>query len=210
MEKQMARGNHKENLENKTKGELTKARMIDGAIECIARTNSPNVTFQQIADASGEVQPLVVHYFKKKENILPLVMEEVVARIRHETDTRLQGFEKADDQLRHYIEVSIAAFRANPNVSKVLLFRYYISSVDAKTRRQVTETKNAAIDRLEKMIELGKKQKLFKEKDARGAARAIHDYLMGVLFNLVIVNSDRSDEEAASLLFDHCLRILRA
>lgn len=169
-----------------TKGEATKAKILNGAIYCIATYGLHNTSFQKIADQCGVSQPLVVHYFKKKEEIFPTALNLVFDRAAALTQQQLDQTSNPMDQLREYLLVSLQIFRETPEFARFYLQFYYLSGFDDRIKELNTSIKNRAVTRIHGILARAKEQgRLRDDLDVNKAAKTIHNCLTGVLINSV-------------------------
>src|SRR3954467_8263186 len=96
------------------KGERTRQKLLQAALFCLAHYGERETTFQKIADHCGVSQPLVVRYFKSRDKIFPLVLEDFLTRARAKTVNALKQNISPLDKIRNYLEVSVSLFRDEP------------------------------------------------------------------------------------------------
>jgi AcrR family transcriptional regulator len=95
----------------KTKGENTRAQIIEGAIRSLAQTGVVGTTTRKIATEAG-VQLATLHYhFDSKSALLVAVLEHLVedmaVRFREKLETKVTNFDEAIEQLLRGIWHSI-------------------------------------------------------------------------------------------------------
>ena len=197
----------KTDLEQKlSKGEKTKELSIQSAIHCLANLGYAETTFQAIADHSGLSQPLVVHYFKKKENVFPTVIDYLIQRAQA---TQLPPHSSsATEDLRVYLAAAVQIFRFAPSTSRVYFTLTYLAVFKDQYKTSYAKIREANIHRLTDIIAKGIAHKEFSSGSILLKAQIINSFLAGVFVDLMIANSTASDEEILELLFKGSLALL--
>lgn len=189
-----------------SKGEKTKELAIQSAIHCLAYLGYAETTFQAIADHSGLSQPLVVHYFKKKDNVFPTVIDYLIQRAQA-TQLQSQGSSASED-LRAYLVTAVQIFRFAPSTSRVYFTLTYLAIFKDQYKTSYAKIREANIHRLTDIIAKGISHKEFTSGSILLKAQIINSFLAGVFVDLMIANSTASDEEILELLFKGSIALL--
>jgi len=174
----------------KTKGQLTRQRLIEGAFRCIARDGLLATTFQSIADETGYSQPLVVRYFGTKEEIFPTTIRYFVDLARIKTEKALKNratSTRALDLLKIYLEVSFEIFLSSRDLRAFYLSIYGHSPYEETVRIINQEIRAHAVARIGHILKRGMESDDFHfEIPIDDMARAIHSALTGALMNWIL------------------------
>jgi AcrR family transcriptional regulator len=191
------------------KAEETRARMIESAIICLAHFGDRGTTFQKIADHCGVSQPLVVKYFKSREEIFPIVMNSILAGARERTERSILPSGSALKKLKKYLQVSLEIFQSRWEVSRIYLMFYYLSGIEDRTRKLNTEVKKIAVHRIAGILTEGVETGEFNVDDIQLAAKTIHNSLVGLLLNSITEEPHIAVERLLKALEDLTLKALR-
>lgn len=175
----------------KQKGLRTERNIIKSAIKCLSEYGLHQTTFQKIADLSHISQPLVMHYFKKKEDIFPKVWDFVYKEGLQKTISKLNEKENSRDKLSDYIEISWNLFTKDPAFTKIYMQLFSLSSFDEKLKSTNTQVKRTAVNRISGLIIEGQAQGVFnKNINPFSRAKLIHIALSGLILNSISENQE--------------------
>lgn len=184
----------------KQKGKKTQKKIIDAAVKCLSEKGVHQTTFQMIADESGISQPLIMHYFKKKEDIFPVVWNHIYEEAVIETAKRLKSDLTPVEKLREYFLVSWDLFYVNKDLTKIYIQFYFLSAFDEKLKAENSLVKRTAINRIASIIIEGQNKNYFNlQLNPHSMAKIIHISLSGFILNHV----SEFVEFEYSLLLDH-------
>lgn len=174
-----------------TKGERTRIRILEGAIRCIAIQGIEDLTFQAIADECGISQPLVVHYFKKKDQVFPEVIRHLVERSK--SRVFIQGTCAAED-IEKYVRSAFAVLEEGSAFAKVYLTLSYRAVFNHHSQSQNNAIKQANIQRIKGILEAGVREGSMSPFLLAERARTINSLLAGVFLDLMTDNIKATDE----------------
>lgn len=182
------------------KGERTRLQIIETTYKCIALYGFQKSTFERISDDSGFSQATIVKTFKTRSNMFHVVNEHLWTIAAQKTLQSLETVESKSpvERLRAYLDVSLNHFLADPLMSRFYLSFYHQSLIDQSVREFHLFLKQAAQERIEKLLTTSKP----KVKRAKIKAHLIHNLLSGVLLN----HSIEGDEKKTRQLFKEFLR----
>jgi len=192
-----------------SKGKKTRQRIIQEAMYCIANYGDRDTTFQKIADRCNISQPLVVHYFKAREDIFPTVLMHALEEARSKTVKEIDRGNTAKDKLLRYFRVSFSIFRES-QVSSIYLTLYYFAGFDPKYRDINTQIKQVAIKRISELLKLGIKKGEFRKINVPGTSKLIHNSLVGMLLNTITENPMQSDKQLLKTFENFVLNLLES
>jgi AcrR family transcriptional regulator len=188
------------------KGARTKQRMLQAALYCLAHHGERETTFQKIADQCGVSQPLVVHYFKSRENIFRLVLEDFLTRARKKTEDSLNEKLSPPEKLRDYFRVSLALFRDEPEWARVYLMLFYFAGFHDEYRKINSDVKRVAVDRVANILKEGVAKGVFNVKQIELTAKMIHVTASGLIINILTENQSYPDQALLKTLDEIVLK----
>jgi AcrR family transcriptional regulator len=192
-----------------TKGDLTKQKIIRAAMYCLAKHGDRDTTFQRIADKCNLSQPLVVHYFKKRDKIFPTVLATMLERARWETVEHLITMNSPREKLAGYLAVSLRIFR-EPMVASIYMTLYNFAAINPRYRDINSNIKKVAVARVADILEDGIKKGVFKKVDVPIVAKIIHNNLTGLLLNQASENPQFTDKQMLEALQNSVLKLVEA
>ena len=179
-----------------SKGERTRNAVLSSAIYCLSHHGERDTTFQKIADHCKVTQPLVVHYFKRRENIFPAVMDYIFDFTLIETLKQLDKADTARARLNAYIDVSLNFFEQQPDLGNIYIQFYAKAAYDPYYKDLNSKIKLEATARIEKILKQGQQEGIYRNIDTAIAAKVIHNSLTGLILNML---SENSEFKAAAL-----------
>lgn len=206
--KTSAKGDPKSTTKVATKGERTREKILKSSIQCLATLGYEKTTFQAIADHCGISQPLVVHYFEKRENVFPSVIEYLITRTQDVIRKEIDHTRSAVDRLNDFIRISLEYVRKEPAEAKVFLTLSLFATFNDQYRSFNAKIKQSAIHELTEILDAGIKTHEFKVTDTSMTAKMIASYIMGVRMNLLNEKPVIPDAKIIRSTQEHCLAIL--
>ncbi len=194
----------------KIKGLKTHEKIMESAIQCLAGLGHANTTFQSIADHCGISQPLVVHYFKKRENVFPSVIDYLIRRTQNALHIEVDRADSPTLQLRKFIRFSLLAVRADSNSAKVFLTLNFLAAFEDRFRDSSSQIKQMVSNELIEILIEGIKKNEFNVKEVPLTARLITAYVTGLRMTMLNEKSMFTDETLIQSMEDHCLKIVGA
>lgn len=194
----------------KTKGLKTQNKIIEAAIKCIATEGLHQTTFQKIADESGLSQPLVMHYFSKKDDIFPVVWDYVYKNALSATADRLKTELTPTEKLKEYLFVSWDIANENSYLKKIFVQLYFLSSFDEVLKSTNSQVKRTAVNRISEIIIEGQKLKEFNQSlNPFFTAKVIHNSISGFILNSVSEHQEYDYKLLLNNLFEMILNSLK-
>ncbi|MDY6880628.1 MAG: TetR/AcrR family transcriptional regulator [Desulfatiglans sp.] len=96
---------------NHLQKEDRKRQILNAALDCIVDLGYNNVTMKSISDHSGLSKGAIHHYFKRKEEILLAVLNELDNRLYTVVDDKLKDAKTSEDYLTNRIRGSFEAIK---------------------------------------------------------------------------------------------------
>ncbi len=190
------------------KGSQTKQRILESAIHCLAEHGPSGATFQAIADHCKISQTLVVHYFRKKENVFPDVIDYLVERTKKIIDVEVDRADSATLQLQNFIRLSILAVRKDTAAAKVFLTLNFLAAFDKSYQQRSGRIKQMVVDQIAEILQVGIRKNEFKVQNINQTARQLTAYLTGVRLMLLNEKVNLSDETVIAVTAHQWLLIL--
>jgi AcrR family transcriptional regulator len=157
---------------------------VAGAIETIAELGYARASFAQIAKRAGLSSPgLISYHFAGKDDLIGQVVAEVYATGGAVVRPYGEGATTAMDELRAYLEGSIAFYDTHRSHMKALV-QILMSHPEARTR-WVDEPNAAELDGLEQLLARGQRDGEFRDFPPRTVAVIIRQLLSGALQHLL-------------------------
>jgi AcrR family transcriptional regulator len=196
--------------EKLTKGERTREKIIKSAIQCLAKLGYEKTTFQAIADQCGISQPLVVHYFEKRENVFPSIIEYLLRHTQDVVRERIDPNASPTVRLQEFIRLSLENVRNEADEAKVLLTLSLFATFDHQYRLYNGQFKRYVIQELAEIIESGVERGEFSIQDSKLTAKMLMSYIMGIRMNMLNEKPVFPDSKIIQTAQEQCLAILRA
>jgi AcrR family transcriptional regulator len=174
--------------------EQSDEKILHAALFCLANLGDKATTFQSIAQQAGVSPGLVVMYFQSRDQIYPKVLDHVLSVTYIETQQRVRAENTPTEKLSVYFQISIEIFRKSAEHAKIYLLLYHFASFDPKYREICTGIKEAALRRIEIILEEGKKLGEFPSlENIPLTARFIHNSLNGLLISILTNDQKNAD-----------------
>lgn len=194
----------------KIKGLKTQEKVMQSAIYCLAHLGHASTTFQSIADHCGISQPLVVHYFKKRENVFPSVIDYLIRRTQNAIHIEVDRLDSPTVQLQKFLRLSLLAVRLDAESAKVFLTLNFLAAFEDRYRDNSSRIKQMVSNELIEILVEGIKKNEFSVKEVPLTARMITAYITGLRMTMLNEKSMFTDETLIQTVEDHCLKIVGA
>lgn len=167
-----------------SKGEATRARILDSAIKLAAERGFADMSFQMIADALGLSQSAVMYHFPDKNSLFRGMVETIV-RHNHETVDALA--DPADDSgrrlFKHCLGNVLWALRYRESDAQVLILLYYLAGRGRDFAELFAGMIAGGRERIKAHLLAGRREGLFGGADPDTAAALIQDSLFGAMLH---------------------------
>jgi AcrR family transcriptional regulator len=159
-------------------------QIVAGAIETIAELGYARASFAQIAKRAGLSSPgLISYHFAGKDDLIGQVVADIYATGGAVVRPFGEGATTAMDELRAYVEGSIAFYDSHRSHMKALI---QILMGHPEARSRWVDAPNAAeLDGLEQLLARGQRDGEFRDFPARTVAVIIRQLLSGALQHLL-------------------------
>jgi AcrR family transcriptional regulator len=174
-----------------TKGEKTRARLLDAAVRCFVVQGWEGASMAELARAGGVNRSLFIHYFDSKEKLIAECMAYVGERGRELTERFEAEDRRSANAAERYIRASFRIFKEHPELAAFLWLAIHRATYDPATRAIIeaifAQAWKALVERMKKDPKLARHAKL-------ETARRIHMSLLGGA-TAALVDSSRDVED---------------
>jgi len=172
-----------------SKSERTRIALIENAIDCISDLGIERATLGEIAKRANVSRPLVVHYFKKKENVFSTCIDFIDKNSQDYLEKMINHLPLYKDRIETYINANFQWARVYPNHCKLWFYVIYQASFDEDFREINSNSMNIGRRRIKKLLQNGVKAKEFSINHLERNADLIH---MAIYQGLVVCITERS------------------
>lgn len=113
-----------------TKGEKTKARIIDSFVRIVGRDGMSCATIRSIAREAEVTEGLIYRYFENKEAMIQEIWGNFMSEMLETKRTLVENCSNPHELFRNWIEVSYEAYDKNPYIFSLLFFDHLQSLVE--------------------------------------------------------------------------------
>lgn len=192
------------------KGQSTEKKIVKAAIKCLGTFGLHQTTFQMIADHCKLSQPLVMHYFKNREDIFVKVWAYVYQEAVERTQSHLNQQNTPKEKLAEYIQVSWDQFHSDKALTKIYMQLHSLSAFDEKLKSINTQVKRTAINRIAHIIMEGQSQGEFhRAVNPFHRAKLIHIALSGFILSSISENNEFDYQQLLTEFTDLTLNALK-
>jgi AcrR family transcriptional regulator len=171
-----------------SKSELTKVKIIEGAISGICQEGIQSTTYESIAAHAGVTKQLVKKYFPEKTEIFDKTFQYIRANFQHLAIDSLSKESSIDNSLRAYVRSCFEwPVRHADHFQVWLLFFHYAATFD-RYKKMNSDLAKLGQERIAAMISSGVESKVFECDDPKQTARHIQSIITG---GLVVWNSEQ-------------------
>jgi AcrR family transcriptional regulator len=174
----------KSKADDQTKGVRSREKLIQAAIQVIAKEGLGGASFQQVADAAGLKQSSLFYYFANKDELVESVIGEIIVRSQAYFSKQQSMHDDAYNRLLKYFHATLAWAQENPQEAEVLYLLYYYGAMQKKFAVLYSRVLAAARNRILEMLLAGEREKLFAPPlPPEKTAVLLHDALLGGVIN---------------------------
>lgn len=168
-----------------SQGDQKILKIIDGAIECYAKSGVDGVTMDKIAKESGVSRPLVFHYFEDKREIFTLAVKRIRLNFQRVAIEAIQKASTPTAKLKAYVESTFDWVESFPSHIRVWLLYLYQCSTDRADLALNTELVNTGHDRIMALLREGIETGEFAKGPVEWRAKLIQLVISGALVSSV-------------------------
>lgn len=164
------------------KGELTKIKIIEAAIELFYQNGLNEVTFSQIAAKAELTQPALYKYFENKLVLLYECCLYSSERGRAYIVSKVKPMDLPLDQIKSYVAANLDWFHRNRPEAYALLSMFYFAHSSENMNAIKLKIEQTGMDSIAVLIRQSYGAKSFDLEAIQNKARLIHSMLVGEIF----------------------------
>ncbi len=186
------------------KADRTKVLIVEAAIKNYATFGFDQTTFDKVAHTAGISRPLVMHYFKDKEELLFLAIRHIRLLFQRMAIESIRSSDSPPKQLEAYVRSTFEWIRKFPTHAQSWLYFYYATSIRSKFKDLNSELVEMGRLRIAAILEEGNKQKKWSVKNAGVTAKRIQTVITGALVAAVTEDLPVSLRDFEADILDFC------
>ena len=162
-----------------TKGQKTKTNIVESLIVVYAKLGAEKATLSAIAKESKISRPLIVHYFRDKDEIFEYAVKLTRVILQNYVTSRMEHLVSAEELMKVYFYSVFEWLDDYPMHYKFWLDFYKKCSVDESHISLNSELTEMGRKRIQKIIELGIDQGVFTSSKPFIHAKTIQTIMTG-------------------------------
>ena len=179
-----------------TKGQQTKQKILEGALEVMQINGIEETSFKMIADHIGLSQQGVMNHFKNRDTLFIGLLSYIKDKLYAEIEADFSPYDNAFELIKKHFMAQLRTIKKYPVSMQMYLWLYYKASHKPEYKNLYTETHKAVKDQYLKYILAGQRENLFKIGDsAEFIAEKLHDSFMGSIINFSTTNKTKNKEK---------------
>lgn len=139
--------------EEMTKGDKTRANILEACIEVVTRRGYSDTRFQDIAAECGHTRTLVNHYFPTKKELFITLAKYIRLNYQSYVLSKINELEDESKTLETYIDSALNWVIDFPKESKVWLLIFHLSTFDEEFKGLNTELVKMGHQRICSLLE---------------------------------------------------------
>lgn len=154
--------------------ELTRQRKADimrEAARLFDKVGYHRVNMEMIAEAAGLKKPTLYHYIRSKDEILFEIHEAMIEALNRQLAGRVEAGLPPEDVLRGVCEDIFQQMHDFPGY--VRAFFEHMRELDGEHRKQIRAARNAYMDEVMRVIQMGMSNGVFRRADVRLTALSL-------------------------------------
>lgn len=169
-----------------TKGEKTRAKIVEAAINLLAEHGYAQTSFQMVADSVGLTQSAVMHHFKSKDQLIEAVVETAVGRNRGIVESLGTVSDDAARRLVNFCRGNLLWTVKHRRDAQVLALLYYMATHDAAFASNLGRILGRGRQVILGHLLAGRREGLFRfSLRPEEAARLLQDCVIGAMLSSV-------------------------
>jgi AcrR family transcriptional regulator len=191
------------------KAQRRKIQIVEAAIKNYVSLGVEKTTFESIAKTCRISRPLIVHYFRDKQEIYELAIRFIRANLQQLAIAEINRHESPSDQLKGYVKSVFNWAEKWPEHAKVWLLFYYNASIRENDLRAHTELAEMGHKRIQAIIITGKRDRSFRCADIEITAKMIQTQITGGFVTFLAEDGDFSRKRLVASTIDTCMKLAR-
>jgi AcrR family transcriptional regulator len=175
-----------------TKGQQTKIRIIESAMDLFAQNGFARTSIQNIADACGLSQSAVLQHFGTKENLLNEMRLSVSQSNHSWVDGQIKVTDDALTALTKHMFENINWAYHHRRQAQIIVLNYYFGCYDPNYLAINKNVVQVGTERILKYILAGQREGLFHSTGStEQVAEMLHEYLLGAFVRSISSHWDK-------------------
>jgi len=189
-----------------TKADRARLAIVKSAIVVFAEQGLENASYARIATRAKVSRNLIIHYFPKKADLFQMCARFVRADMQALAVASLGQASRADEMLRKYVRACFIWMERDPLYNRFWLLVFAVAGQNEKFRKFHTELVDVGEARIQKLLEKGIQEKVFRSgPDLRARAKQIQAIITGVLTNMFTETTGSFPKDFPSVIENLCL-----
>lgn len=178
-----------------TKGEKTRLRIIETALDCFYEVGLTETSFKMISERSGLSQPGIYAYFHDKNSLLLACSTYAIERGREFVGAEVSRERGAKEVLNTYLKQNLKWAFKDRKVIHSLIAMYYFGATHPPLQELHWSIDQNSITRIEGYLLSGNREGAWKVREPKKVAREIHSLLVGEMIKIFHWPGERGLDE---------------
>lgn len=174
-----------EKTSSRTKGERTRAYLLECAAKVIAREGIDRANLARIAKEADTVPSHLAHYFPRKAELPLEVIRHIFSKLYSDVGVRKAESASPEERLVRAVEENYLYFKRNPDDYSVIVLAYYYARIHKEIKKfmgKVYETNVTNTLEVLRQIQASKARKRSNEELRRFAEGVTFDLEGGLIY----------------------------
>ncbi len=168
-----------------SKAQRRMIQISEAAIKNYATIGYSGTTYEKIAETAKISRPLIRHYFDTREEIFDFSIRYIGSNFQHIATQNIENGKTYKEKLEQYIQTTFQWVESNPHHSKAWLYYLHVCAYDPQSKKDNSKYIETEHQRLQTLLERGKKNGEFHFKDKSVLAKRIQIIMTGALVSLL-------------------------
>ncbi|MFZ4715645.1 MAG: TetR/AcrR family transcriptional regulator [Bacteriovoracaceae bacterium] len=188
------------NDEKKSKGELSREKIVNCALIKFAQQGFMNTSLQEIGNEIGIGQTAILHHYKNKYEVFNAVLDSILINLQNIMKTQSNIHDGAADLLYKSFIGNLTWVKNFPDQAHMIIFLYYTSTHDKNFKKIYTELLEKIRTRYLGIILQGQREQIFHlNYTPDEVAEILHENIVGSIINYLSSNSKKGAEKKLEL-----------
>lgn len=188
------------------KGDVRRARILEAAIQCMAKYGVEKTNFESIGQEAGMLRAHVAYYYPDRDEIIRSAIRFAIATVQHVTVEYVSQSTNPVERLAAFVNGTFAWLEQYPVQMRIILLMYYYGSYDSEFRKIHTAVREVGAKRIDALLEpvvpkLGKPERY-------ELAKLVQSILTGHVVDYVSTESARSLEQVRETTLKQIERVI--
>ena len=171
---------------NKTKGELTRDRIIEAGISLFGRRGFDVATLDEIAKRSKTHRPGIITYFGSKEGLLAACVTTILERMRDEVEQVALASQTATELIDLNFDWNLKFVTERRNEGQAILLFYTLASHSKELTLEYEAVISGITAKYHRYLMQGVRSKEFSfTEDPQIIAQILREYTVGAVVHLL-------------------------